>query len=200
MDIKDKNKEKHLNELMVGVRERIGKHRDSLAELADEVIQLQVEEMSAKANVLAQIAGGAEKGALWHAEFDAKKTTILEHFRVTLDKIKGQQVDSARDATQKAHDEVLKMDGTYSRLCERSFLEKGTRSSALTSARHIIVRAYTTKAEVLLCKTIERGGSKMGGRCQQFTSEFSHDTKENWEQWVQEDLVKLVKASSMGGA
>ena len=64
MDIKDKNKEKHLNELMVGVRERIGKHRDSLAELADEVIQLQVEEMSAKAKVLAQIAGGAEKGAV----------------------------------------------------------------------------------------------------------------------------------------
>ena len=143
MDIKDKNKEKHLNELMVGVRERIGKHRDSLAELADEVIQLQVEEMSAKAKVLAQIAGGAEKGALWHADFDAKKTTILEHFRVTLDKIKGQQVDSARDATQKAHDEVLKMDGSYSRLCERSFLEKETRSSALTSARHSIVRGCT---------------------------------------------------------
>ena len=69
MDIKDKSKEKHLNELMVGVRERIGKHRDSLAELADEVIQLQVEEMSAKAKVLAQIAGGAEKGALMARRF-----------------------------------------------------------------------------------------------------------------------------------
>ena len=95
---------------------------------------------------------------------------------MTLDKIKGQQVDSARDATQKAHDEVLKMDGSYSRLCERSFLEKETRSSALTSARHSIVRAYTTKAEVLLCKTIERGGSKNPRSSQQNTSDNTHQT------------------------
>ena len=44
IEIKDKDKEKLLNELVVGVRERIGKHRDSLAELADEVIQLQVDD------------------------------------------------------------------------------------------------------------------------------------------------------------
>ena len=200
MEIKDKDKEKVLNELMVGVRERIGKHRDSLAELADEVIQLQVDELIAKTKLLAQIAGGAEKGAVWHANFDPKKADILEHYRMTLDKVKGQQIDNAREAAQKAHDEVLKTDSNYSRLCERGFLEKESRSSALTSARHSIIRASATKTEVLLCKSCERGGSKMGMRCQQFTSEFSHETKENWEMWVQEDLVKLVKASSMGGA
>ena len=200
MEIKDKDKEKLLNELVVGVRERIGKHRDSLAELADEVIQLQVDEMIAKTKLLAQIAGGAEKGTLWHANFDPKKADILEHYRMSLDKVKGQQIDSAREAAQKAHDEVEKTDRNYSRLCEKAFLEEESRSSALTSARHTIIRARATKTEVLLCKSCERGGSKMGTMCQQFTIEFSHETKENWEMWLQEDLVKLVKASSMGGA
>ena len=87
MQIKDKDKEKVLNEVMVGVRERIGKHRDSLAELADEAIQLQVDELIAKTKLLAQIAGGAEKGAVWHANFDPKKADILEHYRMTLDKV-----------------------------------------------------------------------------------------------------------------
>ena len=119
---------------------------------------------------------------------------------MTLGKSMGQHIDNAREAMQKAHDGVLKTDSNYKRSCERGFLEKESRSSALTSARHSIIRASATNTEVLLCKSCERGGSKMGTRCQQFTSEFSHDTKENWEQWVQQDLVKLVKASPMGGA
>ena len=158
--------------------------------------------MIAKTKLLAQIAGGAEKGTVWHANFDPKEAHILEHYRMTLDKVKGQQIDTAREAAQKAYDEVEKTDRDYRGLCEKGFFREGIqkqRADERAAQHHKSARDEDRGlgVQVVRSRRLQDGHEVpvAGGFGEAGEGELHgrRVTRDDWEAWVQADLVKLVK-------
>ena len=62
-------------------------------------------------------------------------------------------------------------------------------------AEGCLIVAAVTKAESLICQTLQRGGKKMQTRLEDFVARCARDINGSWKDALQKDLAELVNAA-----
>ena len=71
----------------------------------------------------------------------------------------------------------------------------GPHERLVEKTKGCLIDAAVTKAESLICQTLQRGGKKMQTRLEDFVARCARDINGNWKDELQEDLAELVNAA-----
>ena len=142
-----------------------------------------VESTSQENDILAQVAGGAAHGAVWHANKE-DDVSILDHFQQTLNNVSHDQIERCMLSVEVAVAAATTARARYG--------EQFGNEAVLKRAKASIKRAKLTKCETLCARTLLKSNKKKE-RLQKYTADFSADCLTDWATEMHRDLVMKIK-------